>query len=355
MAAAIGFLIAPDDVTGALQLARKARAAEELQNAAGYVVAAYLLTCYVEHYYGYNGKGKKGEKGDVFRSAIAACADLGYESLKAWVLNYIQKYCRSLFEKIGQWCGSVYKNLMQGRVSAAALKAGEDAFGESLKGKFTTIPGSTNFSELSFRDFDYAKGMKKAVHDSAVLMKNMELNLATQQFAAWLSDKGYDAQEFVMGRTLDYFLGGGEDGTKSIGGDAREVLYEALTRWLGVKVGDVYEIGGVLNPYNVTYRVEDGKLKIGIFGYVAEISILENIIALSEWFFESLFAWMGTLWEIGRTAIESESIPDPRVFLMKSTADIAKQHEKQKQRDGRLDWQYTEYKKKTESGWETIL
>lgn len=356
MAEAIGFLIAPDDVTDAVRLARQAKATEEIQNAIGYVVATYLLVCYVEHYYGYNGKGQKGEKGDVFRSVLAACADLGYESLKAWVLGFIQKKCRKLFEEIGKGCGSLYKKLMQGRVSAAAMKAGEDAFGESLKGKFTTIPGSTNYSELSFGAVDYAKALKKATHDSTLLLENMELNLATQRFATWLAGEGYDAQEFVLGRALNYFLGGvGEDGTQSIGGDAKEVLYEAVTRWLGVKVGAVYEIGGVLNPYDVIYRVEDGKIKLGIFGCIAEFNILENIIALSEWLFESLFEWLGTLWEVGKTLPDSESTPDPRVRVMKSTVDIANQLEKQKLRDGRLEWQFTEYKKKTESGWETII
>ena len=358
MAEAIGFLIAPDDVTDAVRLARQAKATEEIQNAIGYVVATYLLVCYVEHYYGYNGKGQKGEKGDVFRSVLAACADLGYESLKAWVLGFIQKKCRKLFEEIGKGCGELFKKVFKNQINAAAFKAGQKAFGENIKGKFQDFSNKelgVNYSELSQKAFDAAKTAKEAAKDGVYAKVDSTL----EAFAKWLGEEADGNQKSVLlGLTLNYFLGGvGEDGTQSVGGDAKEVLYEAVTRWLGVKVGAVYEIGGVLNPYDVTYRVEDGKIKLGIFGCIAEISILENIIALSEWLFESLFEWLGTLWEVGKTLPDSESIPDPRVRVMKSTVDIANQLEKQKLRDGRLEWQwqFAEYKKKTESGWETII
>ena len=128
MASAIGILIAPDKaVLGSNVM-------EELKNVVGYIVAAYLMICYVEHYYGYNGKGKKGEKGDVFRSVIAACADLGYEALKDFILKYIEKYCKALFEKIGQWCGELFKKVFKNQINAAAFKAGQKAPGFQQQG-----------------------------------------------------------------------------------------------------------------------------------------------------------------------------------------------------------------------------
>ena len=194
------------------------------------------------------------------------------------------------------------------------------------------------------------------MRDAASAGVHAQVDSAFKSFSTWLASDGYDMQEFVLGRTINYFLGGtGEDGTGSIGGDTRDVLYESLTKWLGVKVGDVYEGGGLLNPYDVTYRIEDGKIKIGIFGYIAEISILENIMAFGELLYEGLFAWMDTLWEAGKTMIDTENIPDPRWRIMKSTMEISNQLERQVQRAGTLEWQFTEYRKKTEKGDETII
>ena len=101
--------------------------------------------------------------------------------------------------------------------------------------------------------------------------------------------------------------------------------------------------------------LEDGKIKIGILGYIAEISIPENIMAFGELLYEGLFAWMDTLWESGKTMIDTENVPDPRVRIMKSTMELSNQLERQMQRVEALEWQFTEYRKKTEKGDETII
>ena len=76
---------------------------------------------------------------------------------------------------------------------------------------------------------------------------------------------------------------------------------------------------------------------------------------MSALLFEGLFSWLETLWRAGKQYFDMESIPDERVRMLKSTVEIVNQLEKQKQEFGKFEWQYTEYKKKTSSGCETII
>ena len=353
MASAIGILIAPDEAI------LRSNVMEELKNAVGYIVAAYLMICYVEHYYGYNGKGKKGEKGDVYRSVIAACADLGYEALKDFVLKYIEKYCKALFEKIGQGCGKLFKKIFKNQINAAAFKAGQKAFGENIKGKFEDFQNFSNkelgvyYSELSQKAFDTAKTAKEAAKDGV----HAEVDSALEAFAKWLGEEADgDQKSVILGLTLSYFMGGnGDDGEQPLGSDTKDVLYEALTRYLGVKLGNVYEGGGLLNPFDVTCRVEDGKITLGILGYFVEINIMENIAALCDLLYEALFSWLDALWTAAKTALDSESAPDPRERVLKSKTEIGNQIGHQMEKINGFQWQYTEYKKKTEYGSETII
>ena len=133
----------------------------------------------------------------MYRSILAAFADLGYESLKAWVLDYVQKYGKKLFEMIGKCCGEVFKKVFKTQISAAALKAGQKAYGEGIKGKFTEFaPG---YSELSRDVFKNAIKMR----DAASAGVHAQVDSAFKSFSAWLASDGYDIQEFVLGRTIN--------------------------------------------------------------------------------------------------------------------------------------------------------
>ena len=67
------------------------------------------------------------------------------------------------------------------------------------------------------------------------------------------------------------------------------------------------------------------------------------------------FCWLDTFWKAGKTYFDSENIPDERARTMISSIEILNQLEKQKQEFGKFEWQFTEYKKKISSGYETIL
>ncbi len=318
---------------------------DEIRNILGYIIAVYLLTCFARHY----NYGEKGEKGDVYRSVIASCADLGYESLKTWFLGFVTKQCTGLFEKIGKAGGDMCKKLCQGRIRDMAAASGKRAFGDSIR---SSLPydgrGLTQSSLDAARQArDLASAETKALQNEMLDNMKQSLGEAGKTFGAWLPD------DVTTGQILNYMMGGDNDGTESLGTDTKEVIFNAVSRWLGVKAGNVYEGGGALNPMDVTMRVENGKIIIGMLGYYAEISILENIAALTDMLYQSLFSWMSGLLHAEKTVTGFDGTSDLRDQMGSSVEEIGRKLEEQKQRLENIRWQYTEYKNSTTG--ETVL
>ncbi|MBE6726745.1 MAG: hypothetical protein E7576_16380 [Ruminococcaceae bacterium] len=319
---------------------------EQIKDVLGYIIAVYLLTSFARHY----NYGKSGEKGDIYRSAVAACADLGLESLKAWFLDYVSRYCSSLFERIGKACGELYKKACQKKIAEAAEKAGWNAFGDSIRGSLKTdLRGLTKESLNAARDARSAaeQGLKESRNE---MLDNITkyLGQSGAQADKWIGklreDTG-DLGNVGAGQGLNYLMGGSrEDSSESRGTDVKEVVYNSVTDWFGVKVGKVYEDGGALNPYDVTVRIENGKIILGVLGCRAEIGILENIAALCDLLYDSLFSWLNVLWQGITGSLDFRSVPDLRDRMEKNVEIIDRELEAQKERLENLEWQFTEYR-----------
>lgn len=323
-------------------------ASEEIQSVLGYVIAAYLLTCFVKHY----NYGKDGEKGDIYRSVIAAVADLGYESLKAWLLNFITKCSGALFEQIGKAAGKLYSKFCQQKINEAAASAGREAFGSSIRNSMKfDLRGLTKESLEEARRLgriaeDEYKELQKQIMEGGI----KKLGEVGKSFGEGLTDN------FTVGQFLNYLMGGSaEDEANSLGDDTKEVLFNKLAELLGTKFEKVYEAGGAMNPSEVTVRVENGRIILGLMGYYAEINILENIAAIGDMIYESLFSWMNLLWETLKSSYNYDRQQDLRDRINKNVDAFGKELEEQKRRIESIDWQFTEYRKKIKSGMETII
>ena len=90
-----------------------------------------------------------------------------------------------------------------------------------------------------------------------------------------------------------------------------------------------------------------------MLGYYAEISILENIAALTDMLYHSLFSWMSGLLHAEKTVTSFDGTPDLRDQMKTSAEEIGRKLEEQKQRLENIRWQYTEYKNSTTG--ETVL
>ncbi|MBR5116042.1 MAG: hypothetical protein IK096_03155, partial [Lachnospiraceae bacterium] len=99
--------------------------AESVDNL-GQIVALYIITCFVKHYY----FGEGDEKGDIYKSLICAFGDLGMAHFKSWLGDKI----KDVFGKLGD---SLVKYIVE--------KCGEDslwtALGEFIKFSINEIIG----------------------------------------------------------------------------------------------------------------------------------------------------------------------------------------------------------------------
>jgi len=85
-----------------------------------------------------------------------------------------------------------------------------------------------------------------------------------------------------------------------------------------------------LNPLEVTVRLEDGLLIIGMLGYYIEIFMTgENFMAIAEMAFESMFSWLDAFWDMMSNSTE---VPDPRKQVEKNIDRVKEEMEKQRQR-----------------------
>ena len=317
---------------GKIMRIKRPPVSDELKKVLGYVIAVYLLTCFARHY----NYGQSGEKGDVYRSAIAALADLGLESFKAWFLGFIVNRCTGLFEKIAKACGDKFKEICKGRIKEMADEAGKKAFGDSIRGSL-----KTDLRGLTRESLNTARNLRDAAFKETKELKEGLIDNGAR-FIGETGKKGIEwvSESASVAMILNYMMGGDSDGTETLGPDTKEVIYNALAKWIGVKLGKVYEGGNVLNPYDVTVRIEDGKIIIGLLGYCAEINILENIAALADMVYQMIFTWMSGCWQKVKESLDFGDMPDARDQMETDPDEIGRKLEEQKQRVENNEWRF---------------
>ncbi len=319
---------------------------DEVKDILGYVIAVYLLTCFVRHYH----YGEKGEKGDVYRSVLAAITDLGYESLKAWFVDYIGKYCKAMFEKLCEAAGKLFQSLLKSHISKLATEAGSKAFQDSLRGSY-----KINLDGLTKGSLEAARTARDAAS------KGVEdlWNGAIQDGSKVVGDVGgkileWGADSKIVGVILNYKVNGTVEDNESLGLEAKEVVFNYVTDRLGVELDKIYEAAGDQYYYDVTVSIEDGKIILGLLGFCVEINFFKNITAISERMFDTLLEWLDDIFAKLKKTIGFDG-PDPRDKQEKNVNVIEENLEKRKKEMAEFEWQYARYMQKTKSGMKTII
>lgn len=328
-------------------LAVTGNAFEEIKNTLGSVIAVYLLLRFVQHY---NGKtDDKESKGDVFRSMVAAIYDLGFEALKAFIWDRLAKGAVSLTEKVIKWAGQVFKMFCQEKINEAVLQAGEQAFGEKIKQDLREK------GYISYAGYRAAKTAKALAKRDTFIEETRKFDTSKAAKIAAEGVKSIGESKWV-GTILAFMLGEStEEGyavtsTNDFITDKTEgYLEKFIKKYLGVKPEKVYA-GSIstVNPLSVTFRMENGKMILGLLGYTVEILMTgENFAAIAEMLFESLFSWLDAYWEIMKNAI---TVPDPREQVEKNVETIREELEEQKKRFESLE--NVEFKSGHNSVWD---
>ncbi len=342
MSAITGVMLGDDGLKGDTYVPYKAfgkklavtgNAFEEIKNTLGYVIAVYLMLRFVQHY---NGKtDDKASKGDVFRSMVAAIYDLGYEAIKAFIWDRIAKGAASLTEKLIKWAGQIFKMFCQEKINEAVLKAGEQAFGEKIKQDLREK------GIISYAGYRAAKTAKALAKRDTFMAETRKFDTSK---AAKITAEGVRrvGESKWIGTILAFMLGKREPdegyGVTSatstndfIADNTDKYLKEFIEKYLSVKPGEVYAAGiSTVNFLSVTFRMEKGKVILGLLGYSVEILMTgENFAAIAGMLFESLFSWLDAYWEMMKNTI---TVPDPREHVEKNVEIIREELEEQKKR-----------------------
>ncbi|WP_035771654.1 hypothetical protein, partial [Butyrivibrio sp. FCS006] len=124
--------------------------------AMGYVVAAYMLYAFSNHYF----HGKKEVKGDVYRSVLAATGDLSLTLFKSWLSDEVEKWLKGVkLQEFGEWCAKKLEGFFSGITQQAMKAAGDKAFEKGIRSQ---IEGGIGWAEYAL-----AKSSKELAQDNA--------------------------------------------------------------------------------------------------------------------------------------------------------------------------------------------
>ena len=216
-----------------------------------------------------------------------------------------------------------------------AARSGQKAFDDGLR-----LGCRTDLRGLTQESLDAARAARDAAANETKAIQNEMLDNAIKALGQggktvgeWLADSP------VIGGILNYMAQGtsrenelyGGTANDALGLTASEVIVGYITDRLGVKLGKVYE-SGIMNPLEVTLRVENGNIILGMLGHNAEINIMENIDTLAEFVFDTLTSWMNDLLKSAKEILDYSSIQDLRDKPRTDVDTIRKDLEEMKRR-----------------------
>ncbi|WP_022767432.1 hypothetical protein [Butyrivibrio sp. NC2007] len=263
----------------------------------GYVVAAYLMYSFANHYY----YGSDKVKGDVYRSVLAAVGDLSLTYFKSWLSEQVEETLKGLkLKEFGEWVAKKLDGFFGGITQKAMKAAGDKAFEKGIRSQ---IEGGIGYTEYAL-----AKTSKEFAQDNA--KKAMEM------FLYYTDETTADAITKVANISLaaicNYFLYGvleeDPEDADALGGSLEDITVEAITKLLallGLKPENVYKVAQLTNGVS-SVKVDLTSITVVWFGYSIKIDIVKNLKALFEMLYNFCFYWMN--------AIFNDPGPDPSTF-----------------------------------------
>lgn len=286
----------------------------------GQIVSAYLMYSFANHYF--FGKGVTdsenagNEKGDIYKSVLAAFGDLGLQYFKSWFKKQLETLSeaavnasKSWIERIGKWFAGRLNNLVNNAANSMIHNAGMKAFTQSVRQAYAV-------SGTSLTQAGYEAAHAARLQAENVIRQNIKQFLdASAECITFTASETIDAGMIALGPVLNYLLKGKKSDNTALGHDVEEVLTEFLVDRFGLTVERVYHT--VANPLDFSVRIENGVLIIKIMGYGVELPLLQNAITLTDIFFEFCFSWMEEIFE--DTKPDPDSLPDERDNLSGDT------------------------------------
>ncbi len=266
--------------------------------ALGLVVSCYLMYSFMEHYY----HGDGNEKGDVYRSVLAAVGDLTLAYFTSWLSEYISdNFTGPALEKVSKWTGATMRRFFGTMAEKAMKAAGDKAFESTIR---------ANIKEgIGYAEYAAAKAAKQNTKETVEEIFRAVLFNADDSFEEALKE----GTSMTVAAVINYFMGAEDD---DVAATVDDRLVQLITDYLGLKPERAYKISEAVIGIS-SFRFSDGNLIVRFYDYEVELNIRKNLSVIFDMFFKFAFGWMDIIFESSHPS--PQATPDYRDKLENRT------------------------------------
>ncbi len=286
----------------------------------GQFVSLYLMMSFSKHYF----YGEGDDKGDIFKSLLAALGDLTMAKFKQFLGDKIKDLGKKVLEPCGKYAGKLLSDQLRKGYQSKADTAGINVFMQYVRGSY----------KASGRLTDEANAAGKAAKE-ALMSKYME---GAEKEIVDIVDKAASAADIAIAQLLNYMFGGKLDDNDVLGTQTHEVaagavidnssrtarmLARGFKKLTGIDVEKAYK--DVQETLDISAKLDGAYLIIKMFGYCIEINYIENFENVFGIVYDAMFGWLEDLWKARRYNAPDF---DPRNDLTDDTSVLERQAER---------------------------
>ena len=286
----------------------------------GQFVSLYLMMSFSKHYF----YGEGDDKGDIFKSLMAALGDLTLTKFKAFLGDKIKELGKKVLEPCGKYAGNLLSDQLRKGYQSKADTAGINVFMQYVRGSYKASGTLT----------DGANAAGKAAKE-ALKAKYME---GAEKEIEGIVDQAASAADIAIAQLLNYMFGGTLDENDALGTQTHEVLAGAaidrssatarllargFKKLTGIDVEKAYK--DVQETLDISAKLDGAYLIIKMFGYCIEINYIENFENVFGIVYDAMFGWLEDLWKARRYNAPDF---DPRNDLTDDTSVLERQAER---------------------------
>ena len=298
----------------------------------GQIVSLYLMMSYARHYF--YGEGE--EKGDIFKSLLAAMGDLTLAKFKQFLGDKVKALGEKVLKPFSNYAGKLLSDQLRKGYQSKANTAGTNVFLQYVRG--------------SYRDFGkLTKDAHKAAEAARDAMKSQYMEGAEKAIEETV-EQAASAADIAIAQVLNYLFDGTLDENDSLGVETHEVaanyiidrssrtaqmLARGFKKCFGIDVEKAYK--DAKETLDISIKLDGEYLIIAMFGYGITVNYVQNFESLFSLVYDTLFELLEDLWKARENHVPSS---DPRDELTEDTSRLERQAENLKKLENSVNINY---------------
>ena len=298
----------------------------------GQIVSLYLMMSYARHYF----YGEGDEKGDIFKSLLAAMGDLTLAKFKQFLGDKVKALGEKVLKPFSNYAGKLLSDQLRKGYQSKANTAGTNVFLQYVRG--------------SYRDFGkLTKDAHMAAEAAREAMKSQYMEGAEKAIEETV-EQAASAADIAIAQLLNYLFDGTLSENDSLGVETHEVaanyiidrssrtaqmLARGFKKCFGIDVEKAYK--DAKETLDISIKLDGEYLIIAMFGYGITVNYVQNFESLFSLVYDTLFELLEDLWKARENHVPSS---DPRDELTEDTSRLERQAENLKKLENSVNINY---------------